>query len=52
MQDYSQLSKFKDALKQAAQTITTVKVVYADATVNSGKHCSEPHSTLLLTRQL
>ena len=36
MQDYPKLDKFKDALKQAAQTITSIKVVFADATVNSG----------------
>ena len=36
MQDYSKLDKFKDALKQAAQTVSTIKIVFADATVNSG----------------
>lgn len=36
MQDYPKLDKFKDALKQAAQTITTIKVVFADASANSG----------------
>ena len=36
VQDYTQLDKFKDALKQAAQTVTTLKVVFADASANSG----------------
>lgn len=36
MQDYPKLDKFKDALKQAAQTLTTIRVVFADATANSG----------------
>lgn len=36
MQDYPKLDKFKDALKQAAQTITTIKIVFADASANSG----------------
>ena len=36
MQDYPKLDKFKDALKQAAQTVTTIKIVFADATANSG----------------
>lgn len=34
--DYSDLSKFKDALRQAAETITTVKTVFSDASANSG----------------
>jgi hypothetical protein len=38
MQDYPELSKFKDALRQAAETITTVKTVFSDASANSGEH--------------
>ncbi|KAL3145268.1 hypothetical protein ABBQ32_001008 [Trebouxia sp. C0010 RCD-2024] len=35
-QDYSQLDEFKDALRQAAQSIATIKIVFADASANSG----------------
>ena len=45
MQDYPKLDKFKDALKQAAQTITSIKVVFADATVNSGVLAAFPSSS-------
>ncbi len=37
IQDYPELSKFKDALRQAAETITTVKTVFSDASANSGE---------------
>ena len=36
MQDYPELSKFKDALRQAAETITAVRTVFSDASANSG----------------
>ena len=48
MQDYPKLDKFKDALKQAAQTITSIKVVFADATVNSGALAAFPLLLILL----
>lgn len=37
MQDYPELSKFKDALRQAAETITAVRTVFSDASANSGQ---------------
>jgi len=36
IQDYPQLTQFKDALRQAAETITAVKTVFSDASVSSG----------------
>lgn len=39
VQDSSQLDEFKDALRQAAQTITTIKIVFADASANAGARC-------------
>lgn len=49
MQDYPKLDKFKDALKQAAQTLTTIRVVFADATANSGVVFSLLHPLPLLS---
>ena len=39
MQDYTQLSEFKDALRQAAESITAVRTVFSDASSNSGELC-------------
>ena len=51
MQDYSQLSDFKDALRQAAESITAVRTVFSDASSNSGELCQAIASNTCLIRR-